>query len=193
MWFRLFLIAVCATSLWAQLPPFCRPTALDTYLGLVCGSPAWATIERNNEAHRDWRDQKERRVYQVRGEIVDETQRSPLDPTALGLRYAEIEAICREIDDREKQLVVVNRNALNEAQKTKVAALEEAMKLVQTGNQAILRKLMEGPPVGLVVLPASRISPTPVVVPSPQLAPAPRTGACALQNTTPVILGIPVQ
>ena len=183
---RLLLLALCVTSLWAQLPPFCRPTLLDTHLGLVCGSPAWNAIERNNEAHRDWRDQKERRVYQVRGEIGEETQRSPLDPMALGLRYAEVEAICREIDDREKQLVVVNRNALNEAQKAKLAALEAAMQLVQTGNQAILRKLLEGTPIGVV--PAGRISSVPIFAPSAQ-----RTGACSPQNTTPVILGIPVQ
>lgn len=149
MWLRLFLLTLCATSLWAQLPPFCRPTALDAYLGVVCGSPAWNAIERNNESHRDWRDQKERRIYQVRGELAEETQRSPLDPTGLGLRYAEIEAICREIDDREKQLVVVNRNALNEEQKAKLAALEAAMQLVQTGNQAILRFLIDGSPVGV--------------------------------------------
>jgi len=149
MWYRLILFAAAATSLWGQRPPICRPTPLDTYLGIDCNSREWQAIERNNEAHRDWRDQKERRVFQVRGEIGVETRRSPLDPLSLGLRYAEIEAICREIDDREKQLVVVNRNALTEAQKAKLAALEAAMQLIQTGNQAILRFLIEGTPVGI--------------------------------------------
>ena len=149
MWNCILLLALSAVSLWGQPGRLCRPTQLDDYLGLNCNSPQWAAIERNNEAHRDWRDQKERRVYQVRGEISEETRRSPLDPLALGLRYAEVEAICREIDDREKQLVAVNRNALTEAQRTKLAALEAAMQLVQTGNQAILRFLIDGTPVGI--------------------------------------------
>jgi hypothetical protein len=79
MWLRLALIILCATSLWAQTPPSCRQTLLDDFLGLKCGSPQWTAIERNNNEHERWRNQKERRIYEVKGEIADETRRSPLD------------------------------------------------------------------------------------------------------------------
>ncbi|MBN8731520.1 MAG: hypothetical protein J0L64_13330 [Acidobacteria bacterium] len=138
-----------AASLSAQTPPPCRLSPLDTYLDFACNSPQAEAIRRNNADHERWRVQKERRIYQVRSEIADETNRSPLDPTALGLRYAEVEAICREIDERELQLVKVNRDVLTDAQKLKLAALEEVMRLAPTVNSAINDNLIHAAPVPL--------------------------------------------
>ncbi|MBN8731519.1 MAG: hypothetical protein J0L64_13325 [Acidobacteria bacterium] len=168
------------TTLWAQTPPPCRLSPLDTYLDFACNSPKAEAIRRNNNEHERWRAQKERRIYQVRSEIADETNRSPLDPTALGLRYAEVESICREIDERETQLVQANRNALAEPQKVKLAALEEAMRLVPIANAAIGQRLIEASTVALPSLPRAFDPSQPVIErPLPTWPAKQRTGACA--------------
>lgn len=162
-----FLLLACA------LPAQERHT--DTFLQL--DRTQRQTITRNNAEHERWREQKERRIYQVRSEINDETNRSPLDPTALGLRHAEVESICREIDERETQLVQANRNALAEPQKVKLAALEEAMRLVPIANAAVQGKLIAAAPAifqGVIgaqspVIPSSGIL----------FIGSTRTGACA--------------
>ena len=175
------------TTLCAQTIPACRLSPLDTYLGFACNSPQAEAIRRNNNEHERWRVQKERRIYQVRSEIADETNRSPLDPTALGLRYAEVEAICREIDERETQLVQTNRNALAEPQKVKLAALEEAMRLVPIANAAISGKLIHASTVSLPF--ALDLSQPAIDRPPPTWPTRQRTGACA--NSGVVLVGLP--
>ena len=83
-----------------------------------------------------WSLQRSQRMYEVQSEIADETARSPLDPGALGVRYAEVEAIRREIVERSKKLVAENVALLTPAQTIKLKALEEALKLVTTGCEA---------------------------------------------------------
>ncbi len=171
MWTRMILLAACASALWgqAQLDP------LDAYLQL--NRTQRQSLGRNNQEHERWRRLKEDRVRQVRGEIFDETRRSPLDPTAMGFRYAEVEAICREIDEREVQLVKVNRDVLNEAQKVKLAALEEVMKLAPVANSAIMENLIHAAPIsslGYGNVFADFLLGRPAGWPAKQ-----RTGACA--------------
>lgn len=127
MCFRLIGFLWVAALIPRQSIPTCRLSQLDLFLGFDCEAPQRRAITQNNNEHERWRQIKERRVYQVRGEIGEETRRPPLDPVALGLRYAEIEAICREIDDREKQLV-------------------------QTGTQPSLRFLIDSSPIGPVLM-----------------------------------------
>ncbi|MEP7363703.1 MAG: hypothetical protein ABI972_10640 [Acidobacteriota bacterium] len=172
MWMRMMLMALCAGAVWGQAIPSCPLSALDFYLGFDCASAQRRAIRNNNSDHEAWRQLKERRINQVKGEIDEETKRSPLDPTALGLRYAEVEAICREIDEREVRLVKVNRDVLNESQKTKLAVLEEALKLMPIAEEASGINLLvaNSQPSTLT----DRFSRLGILVPGTQ-----RTGACA--------------
>jgi len=83
----------------------------------------------NLKDYSDLISQRQQRVYQVQSEIRDETAKSPLNPAALGIRYAEIETICRNV--RDEGVAVQNRNIalLTEAQKAKLKILDDALKL----------------------------------------------------------------
>ncbi len=94
------------------------------------------TILSNNDQYNRWSSERQNRIQQVRNEIADETAREPLDPNGLGIRYAEIEAICREMKDRANEYRTRNMNVFNQAQKAKLTVLEEAMKLAPVISEA---------------------------------------------------------
>lgn len=181
---RALLLLLIAVTLSAQESP------TDTFLQL--DRTQRQTINRNNADHERWRRQKEDRVNQVRGEIFDETNRSPLDPTALGLRHAEVESICREIDERELQIVKLNRDVLTELQKVKLAALEEVMRLAPTVNSAIGDNLIHAAPVALHPLATNLIASLLLGLgPYPPWPAKQRTGVCAANRSTTLTLGFP--
>jgi len=132
-------------ALWAQGP--LRPNLLPLeqirqYLELT--SDQLLQLTRQNAEFQLFQLEKARRSAMVQQEIALETRRSPLDPHALGLRYAELENIRREIADQQTKLLAANRNLLTDAQKTKLRALEEALKLVPVANQAQTANLLPG-------------------------------------------------
>ncbi|MBN8731521.1 MAG: hypothetical protein J0L64_13335 [Acidobacteria bacterium] len=181
---RALLLLLIACALPAQESP------TDTFLQL--DRTQRQTINRNNADHERWRRQKEDRVNQVRGEIFDETNRSPLDPTALGLRHAEVESICREIDERELQLVKVNRDILTDAQKLKLAALEEVMRLAPTANSAINDNLIHAAPLPLSPLAGNAFAGFLLGVGPYSPWPAKqRTGVCAANRSTTLGFAFP--
>ncbi|MBL8240074.1 MAG: hypothetical protein JNM66_21820 [Bryobacterales bacterium] len=122
---------------------FLFPDQLRAYLTLTADQVS--KIDAQNNAFERWSAERSRRVIQVQMEIGIETARSPLDPAALGVRYAEVEAIRREIAEREKAVLAENVAVLTAAQVTKLKALEEAMKLVSTGNAAQSVRLLPCP------------------------------------------------
>lgn len=142
---QLWFLAVSLTSLWAQpgIPlPFPIPfRELEQYLQLTREQSD--RIASNNQAFYRWSAERQQRSAQVALEIEQETKASPLDPGALGIRYAEVETIRREISEREKKLREDNLTVLNEAQKTRLKALEEAVKLMPVVGQARGLKLLE--------------------------------------------------
>lgn len=93
-------------------------------------------LDQNRGAYYDWQRAKETRVTQVRAEIEDESIRVPLDPLALGLRYAELEAIRREDLERRDQLVLLIRSVLTEAQQRLAATLAEVEGLGSVASDA---------------------------------------------------------
>lgn len=76
------------------------------------------------------------RMSTVAGEIAEETERPVLDTMALGLRYAEMEAIRRKTSEDMRRLNAMNLAVLTAAQRTKYEALEEAMRLRATVEEA---------------------------------------------------------
>lgn len=119
----LMALPLCSQTL---LPDPVRPP-IQEYLQLT--NAQTLAIAANNRAYNEAIYEKTQRIWQVQLEITDETKKDPLDPAALGVRYAEIELICRD----QRDLAIKNQNAnlalLTDAQKTKMNVLEEAMKL----------------------------------------------------------------
>jgi hypothetical protein len=81
----------------------------------------------------------------VQSEIQQETAKSPLDPAALGIRYAEIEAICRNVKDESAAAQKRNIALLTDAQAVKLKALEDALKLAPIINEAQQSGLLAPP------------------------------------------------
>lgn len=94
------------------------------------------SILTHNDEYNRWASEKQQRIRQVQSEIVDETARDPLDPAALGVRYAEIEGICREMKDKANELRTRNLDVLNAEQKIRLQILEEALRLAPVINEA---------------------------------------------------------
>ncbi len=139
----LLLCLVAVVSVWGQpnfFPMLRFPEKLREYLALTDAQTG--KISEQNSAFIRWSQGRSQRMYDVQFEIGIETAREPLDPGALGVRYAEVEAIRREIAERNTKLVVENVAVLTPAQALKLKALEEALKLVSTGYEAQSVKLL---------------------------------------------------
>src|SRR5260221_12623171 len=130
---------------------------LKTFLALT--DDQVAKLRSNQDEFSRWREPKQNRIYQVQQEIGQQTAASPLDPNALGLRYAEMEAIRREIAEQQAKLIQDNLTILTEAQKPKFQTLEEAVKLQPVIDYARSAYLMPPPwsiPVTLLQVTSAR-------------------------------------
>jgi len=116
---------------WAQVPvPPIRepqfPPQVKQYLGLT--DEQVVRISALNAALAQFQAAKTARQVQVQIEIAQETGRENLDAMALGLRYLELEAIRRELERERTKVVAAVQALLTEAQKVKVAALQQVMR-----------------------------------------------------------------
>jgi hypothetical protein len=82
------------------------------------------------------------RIRQVQMEIAAETAKDPLDNAALGVRYAEVELICRDLRDLANNLRKQNLALLTDEQRTKLKTLEDVMKLLPTATEAQMSNLL---------------------------------------------------
>ena len=77
-------------------------------------------------------------------EISQETAKDALDPMALGVRYLEVELICRDITLRTVAIQKTNTEVLTDQQKAKLKTLDDAMKLAPVISDAQNAKLLAG-------------------------------------------------
>ena len=110
------------------------PSSLAEYLALT-GEQKEA-IAANNAAYTRASLLKQNRLAQVEQEIREETGRDPLSAGALGVRYVEIETACRELADEGRKTRDRNLALLTEAQKTRIKALEEALRLLPLAQES---------------------------------------------------------
>ncbi len=136
----LLLIALHAS--FGQSAPS-SPPSLQSYLNLT--DDQLAGIGRINTEYNQWSFDKVRRVSEVQVEIVQETAKEPLDPMAIGIRYAELEAICRDAKDRVARAAVDVKALLTEAQRAKLQTLDEAVRLQVAIAQATSLNLLRSP------------------------------------------------
>ncbi len=122
-------------------PPFQQ---VKTYLGLTDAQVTQIALNLNDYGRLV--SQRQQRMFQVQLEIQVETAKSPLDPAALGIRYAEIETICRNV--RDEGIAAQNRNLgiLTDTQKAKLKALDDTYKLYPIISEAQNAGLLSAPP-----------------------------------------------
>lgn len=102
----------------------------------------------------EWRRyllEKQRRVAEVERELAQETNAKVPDPVSLGVRYAELEAICREARDRDNQTMQEARKLLTAPQLTKLQSLEAAYALLPVIAEADSAGLVRAPVIGRVL------------------------------------------
>jgi hypothetical protein len=134
----LFVTIACA-----QQGPFQPLSRLRDYLQL--SDSQVLAILGNNEQYNRWSAGKQARIQQVQIEIADETVKDPLDPMALGVRYAEVAGICREMKDQAAAYQKQNTDVLTAPQKTKLQALQDALNLAPTISDAQSGNLLGSP------------------------------------------------
>jgi hypothetical protein len=104
------------------------------------------TLRSNQSAFNSEVELKESRRMQLWVAIIFETAKMQPDPSAIGVRYVEMEMICRQINDERKRIKERQRAVLTPAQILRLDALEEALRLVPLANNAISGNLLEGTP-----------------------------------------------
>lgn len=144
-------IVVCAMALgassFAQAPgpimpgPPRFPAALRLYLELT--DTQIDAITFLNAEYERFAQTKRRRMNQVQQEIAEETAREPLDPMALGLSYAELEASRRQLNAELARTRSRIRAVLSEPQSMKLKALEDVIKLLPIYSEAVQVNLLE--------------------------------------------------
>jgi hypothetical protein len=104
-----------------------------------------AKISTLNSQLNSFRSTKFERQIQVQSEIAEWTAKENLDSLALGLRYAELEAIRREVDDQQKKTVSQIQALLTVDQKAKLATLQQALTLYSTACSGVSQNLLHAP------------------------------------------------
>ncbi len=157
----LILVPLLGGALWAQTdgsssPYPLFPTELQKYLELT--SAQVDSIRRANTELLVFNTRKQRRTAQVQTEIQEWTQKDPIDSMQLGVRYAELETIRREMRDEAAKTATAVRKELNPAQLAKLKVLEDAVKLQPLINDAVCVNLMTA--TENRVIPAARVTTT---------------------------------
>ncbi|MFN7918593.1 MAG: hypothetical protein U0Q16_00760 [Bryobacteraceae bacterium] len=140
--FRLFATLLTAFSVAAQTQPQSTPT-LSNYLSLTPDQAK--TIAANNAEYNLTARAKQERLAQVQAEIVQETARQTLSVAAIGERYVELETVCRELTEAGRSQRARNLGALNDQQKARLTALEEAIRLAAVARTAQVSLLLTPP------------------------------------------------
>ncbi|NWF83416.1 MAG: hypothetical protein HXY18_06270 [Bryobacteraceae bacterium] len=153
-------VAAMSLAAFAQqnpiMPPIRMPyPQLTRYLELTAEQQT-GLFRLQAEWHR-YLIEKQRRVGEVERELAQETNAKVPDPVALGVRYAELEAICREARDRDSQTMQNARKLLTAPQLTKLQTLEAAYALLPVIAEADSAGLMRAPVMGRVLTNATAV------------------------------------
>ncbi len=116
--------------------------ALKQFVGLTNDQIAKMAQAQINYSRLE--DNKRERAFQVNLEIDQETAKPSIDAMALGVRYLELEVICRELREAAAAIPKSNLALLTDAQKVKLKVLEDAMNLAPTIAQAQALQLLPG-------------------------------------------------
>ena len=118
---------------------------MDTYLELTTDQKQ--RMSANVQSLNQWSIEKYHRALQLQTEIAQETAKPSLDALALGTRYVELEGICRQGREKTEETRRNQLQILSAAQKAKLTALEDVLKVVPLLTEAQARNLIGGPAV----------------------------------------------
>jgi hypothetical protein len=96
----------------------------------------FAQLQRNSLEHQQSQIPAATRLNTVNQEIAIETQKPSPNPLELGLRYQEIETICREQDAPRLAVHLRQLQVLNDEQRALLPALSEAQRLSAVASMA---------------------------------------------------------
>ncbi len=116
--------------------------SLRAFLGLT--DTQMQTVLQNNDGYNRYSIEKQQRIHQIEIEIAQETAKENLDPTTLGIRYAEIEVNCRQLKQKAAEIQASNLGLLTDDQKAKLKTLESLIPLIPVLTQAQLTNLLGG-------------------------------------------------
>jgi len=103
------------------------PSDLRQYLSLTDSQVA--AIVQMTADYNQAASTKQQRTLQLQNEIGDLDRQDPLDPMAIGVRYAEIESIRRDLANQLTALRGKLRTSFTDGQQAKLKALDDARKL----------------------------------------------------------------
>jgi hypothetical protein len=145
-------LLLCSSAVMAQNDPVLGRLLpqLSNYFGLT--NAQVVSLERLASDYNSFSVAKQIRIAQVQSELNDETARPQLDALALGQRYLEIEAICRQLRDRLTQNRTKAAAIFTPRQQPLLKALEDAYKLMPVISEAATMNILTSPPVQAVAL-----------------------------------------
>jgi len=136
-------LLLASLTMFAQMSDFRFdiPADLKQYLNLTDAEVAF--ILQANSDYNQTVSTQQQRIAQLQSEIAAETQKDPLDPMALGVRYAEIETIRPDLANQKKSLRDNLRASLDDSQRTKLNALTDANNLEPIIDDAQCENLLD--------------------------------------------------
>ena len=157
---RLLLPFAFAATIWAQTTSF--PLSLKQFLDLTDAQVL--QIGKFSDNYNQTVREKQVRISQLQIEINQQTANDPIDPMELGVRYAEMAQIQKDLRNGQTNLRTSVRQVLTDVQKAKVKILDDAMKLQPLVSEATCVGFIDSAPIqdgwfGTVILPRDRFSP----------------------------------
>ena len=148
---RLFLALVFLGCCWAQpnIPAPGPYSTIKEFLSL--NDSQYQTLLSNNAVNSDTLSNKQTQIFQLQLEIRAETGKPTPDPMALGIRYLQIENLCRDISRQSSAIVKMKTDMLTDAQKAKLKTLDDAAKLAPVISLAQNANLLPPSPQGLTI------------------------------------------
>ena len=147
---KVVLAGVAIAAAWGQAPsppiPYDPFAQVKQFLGLTADQSS--KLDSIQTQYQLLAQNKLARVGQVNQEIDQETAKPSLDAAALGVRYLELEVICREMQSAAAGIPVSSLAVLTDPQKIKLKQLEDASKLSPAISQAQTLGLLPGPGLG---------------------------------------------
>ena len=147
---KVVLAGVAIAAAWGQAPsppiPYDPFAQVKQFLGLTADQSS--KLDSIQTQYQLLAQNKLARVGQVNQEIDQETAKPSLDAAALGVRYLELEVICREMQSAAAGIPVSSLAVLTDPQKIKLKQLEDASKLAPAISQAQTLGLLPGPGLG---------------------------------------------
>ncbi len=144
---KLVLMGTTMAAAWAQVRPFPYDPYAEVKQFLDLTADQSSKLNSIQAQYQLLVQNKLGRVNQVNQEIDQETARPSLDATALGVRYLELEVICREMQRAAAGISTSSLAVLTDPQKIKLKQLEDTAKLAPIISQAQSLGLLPG--VGL--------------------------------------------